>query len=113
MTMIDVLHVTTHAQAWLPTGPGARMVVLRHEPGGWATTLLHFEAGARSRPHRHPGGEELFVLSGIIRVGDRRLVAGDYLYTPPGGVHDAEAEEETVLFLIVPRGIVYLDEPGT
>jgi quercetin dioxygenase-like cupin family protein len=88
------------------------MVVLRHEPDGWASTLFHFEAGARLGPHLHPGGEELFVVSGAIRVGDRTLIAGDYLHTPPGGVHDAEARDETVLFLIVPRGVVFLDAPA-
>ena len=53
-------------------------------------------------------GEELFVFSGDITIGGRRLKAGDYLYTPPGAAHDAVAHEETVLFMNLPKPPVFL-----
>ncbi len=68
----------------------ARVVVVRaHVPGCTATR----------------GGEELFVVSGSVRVGDEELEAGDYLYTPPGGVHDAEAHDAVLLLVSVPEPI--------
>ena len=66
---------------------------------GGATLLLRFEKGVVGAAHSHPGGEELFVVSGDITVGDERLGAGDYLWTPPGGVHEALAHEPTILLL--------------
>ena len=33
------------------------------------TILLKFEAGATYPAHNHPGGEEIFVLEGDLRLG--------------------------------------------
>ena len=74
------------------------------------TAFLRFEEGAVSAAHRHPAGEDLFVISGRLRVGDRVLDAGDYLYTPAGGVHDAEALTPTVTLISVPEAIEFLDQ---
>jgi len=41
-------------------------------------------------------------------VGLGTLEAGDFLLTPPGGIHDAEAEEDTVTLISVPQPIEFL-----
>ena len=43
--------------------------------------MLKFDAGASYPTHNHPGGEEVFVLEGEVRIGQTQLNAGDYLYT--------------------------------
>jgi quercetin dioxygenase-like cupin family protein len=48
---------------------------------------LKFEPGATYPAHNHPGGEEVFVIEGDVKLGKDRLSAGDYLYTPPQGKH--------------------------
>jgi quercetin dioxygenase-like cupin family protein len=58
--------------------------------------------GTRYPPHDHPKGEEVFVVSGSMRVGRDSLVAGDYLFTPPGAGHDAETAEGCVFFVVLP-----------
>lgn len=107
--MIDVIEKPWTERDWTPAGaPGLDYSVLRPHPEGGATIFLRFAAGAIGAAHTHPAGEELFVVSGDITIGGRRLKAGDYLYTPPDGVHEAVAHEETVLLLSLPKAPVFL-----
>lgn len=76
------------------------------------TFLLRFDAGAAYPEHRHPAGEEAFVLEGEVRFGARNLRAGDYLYTPPGGTHSVYSETGCVLLFIVPEEVEILDQSG-
>ena len=69
------------------------------------TFLLKFDAGAAYPEHRHPAGEEAFVLEGEVNFGARHLSAGDYLYTPPGGIHSVKSETGCVLLFIVPEEV--------
>ena len=81
----------------------------RDEASGRAPTiLLKFEAGASYPAHDHPGGEEIFVLEGEVRLGKDRLRAGDYLYTPVGGKHSVRTETGCVLLLSAPEEVVIL-----
>lgn len=48
-------------------------------------------------------------MSGRARIGHLEVAAGDYLWTPPGGVHDLEARDETVIFVTTPGGIRLLE----
>ena len=107
--MADVVHMRWDERSWLETEtPGIEYALLRPQADGGATILLHFEKGVIGAAHTHPGGEELFVVSGDITIGEERLKAGDYLYTPPGADHDAIAAEETVLMLNLPKLPVFL-----
>jgi quercetin dioxygenase-like cupin family protein len=72
--------------------------------------------GARAERHDHSGGEESYVISGSLRV-DRRVdktntqlpdvvvSAGEYLYAPPGEVHEGIAEEDTLFLVVAPGGV--------
>ena len=52
---------------------------------------VHFEAGARTRPHRHTQGQHIVVVSGVGVVADETQVrvvrAGDVASSPPGAWH--------------------------
>lgn len=98
---------------WTQIDPGLHIAPLRVIGDGAGTAFLRFERGAVSSAHRHPGGEELYVISGRLRVGNRTLEAGDFLLTPPGEVHDAEAEEDTVTLISVPEPIEFLRDGAT
>lgn len=69
------------------------------------TILLKFEAGATYPAHNHPGGEEVFVLEGDIKLGKDHLFAGDYLYTPPDGKHAVSSKNGCVVLLNVPEEV--------
>src|SRR3979409_276851 len=66
------------------------------------TILLKFAAGATYPAHNHPGGEEVFVLEGDLKLGQDHLYAGDYLYTPPNGKHAARSEKGCIVLVSVP-----------
>lgn len=69
------------------------------------TILLKFDPGATYPGHNHPGGEEIFVLEGDIRLGKDRLHAGDYLYTAPGNIHAVQSETGCVVLVSVPEEV--------
>jgi quercetin dioxygenase-like cupin family protein len=101
--MAEIVQRQRNDRSWSPVG--ARRIerwVVRENGRGGATYYLKFAAGAAAPAHNQPEGEELYVVSGDITVGGRRLKAGDYLYTPPNEPHDAVAHEETVLLLSLP-----------
>ena len=106
--MTEVLQKAWNDKDWKPTPtPGLELSLLREQESGGATFFLRFAKGTMGARHTHPGGEELFVVSGSITIGGRRLGTGDYLYTPPGAAHDAQAHEDTVLFMNLPKMPVF------
>jgi quercetin dioxygenase-like cupin family protein len=76
---------------------------------GGGSALLRFNPKSKFPAHDHPAGEEVYVVEGSLRIGSHTLQAGDYLWTPPGGVHDAESEHGCVIFLTAPEGIKILE----
>src|SRR5215510_13349899 len=72
------------------------------------TILLKFEAGASYPAHNHPGGEEIFVLEGEIRIGGDRLRLGDYLFTAPDNKHAVHSETGCVLLVNIPEEVEIL-----
>ena len=72
------------------------------------TILLKFEAGATYPAHNHPGGEEIFVIEGDLKLGKDHLYAGDYLYTSPNGKHAVRSETGCVVLVSVPEEVVIL-----
>ncbi|MBI1760574.1 MAG: cupin domain-containing protein [Acidobacteria bacterium] len=99
---------------WRPLGePGVRGVYIKellfdHETQRAPTILLKFEAGATYPAHNHPGGEEVFVLEGDLKLGKDHLHAGDYLYTVPNGVHAVWSQHGCVALLKVPQQVEIL-----
>lgn len=103
--------VRSNSLEWQPLNePGVSRVyvkVLRFDAaqGRAPTILLKFDAGAKYPGHIHPGGEEIFVLEGDIRLGKDRLQAGDYLYTVPGNIHAVHSEAGCVILVSVPQEV--------
>ena len=102
--MSEVTLRTLAEREWIPTeNEGIEYALLRPHESGGATIFLRFAAGTHGATHRHPGGEEAFVVSGEITIGGRHMSAGDYLYTRSGASHDAVAHRETILLLNLPQ----------
>lgn len=100
--------------AWQPGPrsfePGAQYVVLEGDPGkdGVFTMQLKLPDGFVINPHSHPNVERVTVLSGTFRLGSgvqvdpgvtHALPAGSYTAMPPGMVHFAMAQGETIVQL--------------
>ena len=88
--------------------PGIAVKLLRQDESGASTALVRFDPGARFPAHRHPAGEEVLVLSGDVTIGPDPLKAGDYLYTPPGGVHGAFSLSGCVFIVTLPQPVEIL-----
>jgi quercetin dioxygenase-like cupin family protein len=102
---------------WVPlnetgvTGVAVKALRFDEATGRAPTILLKFEPGATYPPHNHPGGEEIYVLEGDIRLGKERLQAGDYLYTAPDNGHAVRSEGGCVVLVIVPEDVEILGRP--
>ncbi len=95
---------------WVPTPyEGVSVCVLHHNNVEGRAAFLRFEAGARFPSHDHPGGGEAYVIRGCVTVGGRVLEAGDFLWTPPGGVHDLTARVPSLIFVSTLNGIRLLE----
>ena len=69
------------------------------------TMLLKFEAGATYPLHNHPGGEEVFVIEGDIKLGKDELKAGDYLFTAANNKHRVSTKNGCVVLLKAPQEV--------
>ena len=98
--------------AWrdFENAPGVSFKVLRHHEGRRGITLLlRFEPGADYPAHRHPEGEEYFVLEGTLQDGGRTYGAETYVYHPPGSVHRPASPGGCVLLVSLPANIEPVD----
>ncbi len=64
-----------------------------------ATSLVRYAPDSHFPHHLHPGGEEIFVLSGTLSDGDGHYPAGWYLRSPPGSSHQPFSVEGATLFV--------------
>lgn len=72
------------------------------------TILLRFEPGASYPYHNHPGGEEIFVLSGEAILENTVLSEGDYLYTPVNYKHSVTSQTGCTLLFVIPEEVEIL-----
>jgi anti-sigma factor ChrR (cupin superfamily) len=109
------MSVVRSAQAGWRVGatPGVAVKPLRDDRiTGASTFLLRVDAGARVPLHEHPGGEELFIIQGDLRVDDVHLETGDYLYTPPEARHAAASQRGCVVLVTIPKPVRVLESRG-
>jgi anti-sigma factor ChrR (cupin superfamily) len=94
------------ALPWRPTlYAGVRWKKLRFDrKSGRSAVLLEFAPGASYGAHRHPQGEEYFVLSGSLQDGGRVYGPGHYVWHAPDSVHRPSSAEGCSL-------LVWLDAP--
>ena len=103
----------THALEWrsFADAPGVHYKVLRHHPERRGITLLlRFEPGASYPTHRHPDGEEYYVLEGSLQDGNRSYGAHTFVYHPPGSAHRPRSQNGCTLLVTLPAHIERLDD---
>lgn len=108
--------VKSHLKEWQPLIEkgihynGISVISLRYDEDKKRSTtiLLKFEPGAAYPYHNHPGGEEIFVLSGEAVLENTTLSAGDYLYTPVNFKHSVTTKTGCTLLFVVPEEVEIL-----
>jgi len=80
-------------------GIGGLQVMSLHEFEHEHVALVHWPAGERFQPHRHFGGEEIFVISGTFKDEHGEYPAGSWLRSPHLSAHDPYVDEETLIWV--------------
>ena len=90
--------------------PGISVISLRYDAVRQRSTtiLLKFEPGAKYPYHNHPGGEEIFVLSGEAILENVTLSEGDYLYTPVNFKHSVTTQTGCTMLFVIPEEVEIL-----
>jgi anti-sigma factor ChrR (cupin superfamily) len=80
---------------------GVSRIALEQEASesGHTTSFVKFEAGAFFPPHRHPNGEEIYVLEGVFSDENGDYPAGSYIRNPPGSQHKPFTRDGCTLFV--------------
>lgn len=65
------------------------------------TLLVRMQPGSRYSAHRHADVEELFMLSGDLRVAGQVIRGGDYCRADAGTVHGESFSDSGCLFLMI------------
>lgn len=76
-------------------------VLSQDKETGAFTGLIRFEKGwSDKRSVYHKCTEEVFIIRGKFKIGDRVMEEGAYAYRPPLTLHgEAEALEETLMYI--------------
>ena len=98
--IIDSNSIGWQQSKW--AGIHRRLLRLDAETGA-RTVRLKFEPGAMLPRHMHPGGEELFVLDGRVRIEGKWYETGWYHYQPPDSVDDVFSDTGATLLVMLPR----------
>ena len=102
MDLNERVVIDTEAMSWTPSPmPGVERKPLEREDAesGHATSIVRYAAGSRFSEHRHPGGEEIFVLDGVFSDEGGDYPAGSYIRNPPGSAHAPYSETGCTAFV--------------
>lgn len=89
---------TNASEGWRPGHGGLRVFPL-HSFLTEGTALVWWPAGEKFLPHRHYGGEEIFVLSGLFQDEFGQYSKGTWLRSPHLSIHHPFVTEETLILV--------------
>ena len=72
---------------WFPGLVKGIGVLPLHRFGSELVSLVRWAPGVQFMPHRHPGGEEIYVLEGALEDDEGRYTAHSWLRNPPSSQH--------------------------
>ena len=94
----ETVRVDTRSAAWLPGDERLEFLPL-HDHETEMVALYRWPRGARLAPHQHFGGEEVFVLSGLLQDEYGAYPAGTWIRYPHNSEHCAFCEEDTTVWI--------------
>ncbi len=107
--MFDAIQIQVEDREWreFSDSPGVYYKTLRKHESGGLTLLLKFAPGARYHAHRHPAGEEYYVLEGALDDLGRSWPAGSYIWHPAGSMHRPGSNAGCVVLVMLPEAIEF------
>lgn len=92
------VRIDTSKQQWL-AGQGGLEVMPLHNFEHEHVALVKWPVGERFQPHKHFGGEEIFVLSGEFRDEHGHYPQGSWIRSPHMSEHFPFVEQETIIWV--------------
>jgi anti-sigma factor ChrR (cupin superfamily) len=77
--------------------PGLRVLPLMRQGSG--STLVQWAPQTYFNPHKHYGGEEIFVVDGVFEDEHGRYSAGSWIRSPHMSVHQPFSKEGCLIFV--------------
>lgn len=90
--------VRSNKRDYIQVGYGVALSYLRKDADHYSL-LLKMEPGSRFPMHGHRGGEQIFVVSGHVKIGELDLSQGDFFYTPLDYTKSLETTEGCTLLV--------------
>jgi len=94
----QTLRIDTNSNEWLP-GYGELQVMPLHEHVHESVALVKWPQNARFQPHRHFGGEEIYVISGTFLDEWGIYPAGTWIRNPHNSEHCPYVQDETIIWV--------------
>ncbi len=94
------VRINTRRTTWLP-GQGGLEVMPLHSFESEQVALVRWPAGERFLPHRHAGGEEIYVISGEFCDELGRYPAGSWIRSPHMSLHNPFVDQQTLIWVKV------------
>lgn len=95
------VRIRTGESSWHPGLVEGLSVMPLHSHGVTHTALVRWAPGTVFQPHNHPGGEEIFVVDGVLEDEQGRYPAGCWLRNPPWSRHHPFSHEGCTLLVKV------------
>jgi anti-sigma factor ChrR (cupin superfamily) len=90
--------VNTHSAQWFQgLVPGLSVMPLMRQGSG--STLVQWAPQTYFNPHRHYGGEEIFVVEGVFEDEHGRYPAGSWIRSPHMSQHQPFSKEGCIIFV--------------
>ena len=91
--------IATAQTHWVPGLVTGLEVMPLHNYGTENVALVKWAPGTIFQPHKHWGGEEIFVLSGTFKDEHGTYPKGTWLRNPPGSVHTPSSTEGCSIYV--------------
>ncbi|MCI3207973.1 MULTISPECIES: cupin domain-containing protein [Pandoraea] len=106
--------VTPSQYTWVPSPQAGVERVMLDRIGAEqarATSLVRYAPNSTFPAHHHPGGEEIFVLSGTFSADGQDYPPGGYLRNPPGSAHRPSSRDGATIFVKLRQMSATQDQP--
>ena len=92
--------IDTNVEPW-QAGNGNLRVMPLHNFENESVALVKWPAGERFQPHRHMGGEEIYVIEGELIDEHGHYPAGTWIRSPHMSQHNPYVDQDTLIWVKV------------
>ncbi|MFK8051361.1 MAG: cupin domain-containing protein [Woeseiaceae bacterium] len=92
-------HIDTSAATFRPGVAEGLSVLPLHEFERESVALVRWAPGTRFSPHRHWGGEEIYVIDGVFQDEHGVYPAGTWIRSPHGSMHQPFSESGCLIYV--------------